>query len=401
MEDLNCPVCYSMYSTEKEPIIIPICGHTICKTCLFTLELSDFKCPIDRRSLYEISRKIALDDWPRNYTVLNLLDRKKPKKINFSFELCDIHKIDKKFICMTCDGVLVCFKCALYNGHNNHQIEQVKDCFKQKLKDIEKLKEDYLIIKDKQEIFDEKLKNVKTKLVRKNKSMLDKKIDKFFDEVSLQINDEIELKRNITKKIIEKKINHSIENVEKNFGYFNQSSQLKDVEENITSIEKELKHNEKTSSELLSQLDHSLLKIKGKLVKLEQRTSIESLNELEIEKHGIVDYNFKFDSKELPEAIDNLIIIGKAKKRDKRRHGSIKPVLSNGNLMVNKFKTKPHYHSYVKLNNLVSDDLFPQNYLKFMRNKSKDLISESRLSFVSIPNSLGNINESDESLISR
>ena len=49
-KDGECPICFTKIT--KENIVVPSCGHIICKTCKDEIKLKDDKCPSCRKKYY-------------------------------------------------------------------------------------------------------------------------------------------------------------------------------------------------------------------------------------------------------------------------------------------------------------------------------------------------------------
>ncbi len=76
-EFLSCHVCFSMFDERLHRPISLGCGHTVCKTCLASLQHG--KCPFDQSV---ISRKV--DDLPVNYALLQLVGAAIPEGVQES-----------------------------------------------------------------------------------------------------------------------------------------------------------------------------------------------------------------------------------------------------------------------------------------------------------------------------
>jgi hypothetical protein len=48
-KDGECPICFAKIT--KENIVVPSCGHIICKTCKDEIKLKDDKCPSCRKKI--------------------------------------------------------------------------------------------------------------------------------------------------------------------------------------------------------------------------------------------------------------------------------------------------------------------------------------------------------------
>ena len=74
---MDCPICLSTFNEYNSlPLILP-CGHTICKSCIFSLDvMQPTRCPLDRSlvgvPLNELKLNYALQDIMTNYTLSKL-----------------------------------------------------------------------------------------------------------------------------------------------------------------------------------------------------------------------------------------------------------------------------------------------------------------------------------------
>ena len=103
-----CPVCfYNYHNTRHTPLLLPSCGHTVCKPCLKDIrdKSNKFCCPICR-SINKISIKLL----PINYALLELTEKKKTTK-------CYQHQLEHVAYCNDDDTVL-CGACIF--EHKSH-----------------------------------------------------------------------------------------------------------------------------------------------------------------------------------------------------------------------------------------------------------------------------------------
>ncbi|CAL4086502.1 unnamed protein product [Meganyctiphanes norvegica] len=65
----SCPVCFEKYEeTLRQPVMLPVCGHTVCRSCLSSLSNDEYlSCPCCRTGHVGFS----LDQLPTNYIALN------------------------------------------------------------------------------------------------------------------------------------------------------------------------------------------------------------------------------------------------------------------------------------------------------------------------------------------
>lgn len=104
-----CPVCFNAYdSNQFNPLVLPVCGHTVCETCLYKMEESSsiWKCPVCRACIMQNIRTL-----PVNYALLEIAER------NYHKEYCETHNLEIVGFCKD-DGILLCGICIF--EHKNH-----------------------------------------------------------------------------------------------------------------------------------------------------------------------------------------------------------------------------------------------------------------------------------------
>jgi len=115
-----CPICYSNYNeSENLPRIIPICGHTICHTCIYFIlrglaPAQPFQCPLDKKN-FPIQRN-DVSFFPVNHALRDTLNEKN----------CPEHNKPLDIIC-TREKTLICYLCALTGSHKGHEVKPLKD----------------------------------------------------------------------------------------------------------------------------------------------------------------------------------------------------------------------------------------------------------------------------------
>ncbi|CAL4087225.1 unnamed protein product [Meganyctiphanes norvegica] len=87
-DEVNCPVCLETYtvSPSGNPVMLPSCGHTLCRDCITSIHLlgeKDRLCPICRVP-YEGMLPAHL---PPNYAVMSLLQKLNIKDIKSALEI--------------------------------------------------------------------------------------------------------------------------------------------------------------------------------------------------------------------------------------------------------------------------------------------------------------------------
>ncbi|KAK7072084.1 hypothetical protein SK128_011583 [Halocaridina rubra] len=112
MDDLTCAVCSEIYEGNVHvPVILPLCGHTFCRPCLYNLvDVNPFlKCPTCRRK----QKGLSVTQLPTNFTVLTLASNQKHKQQKC--EMCEYHGDPVRMWCRACQKPL-CGQC-LFEGH--------------------------------------------------------------------------------------------------------------------------------------------------------------------------------------------------------------------------------------------------------------------------------------------
>ena len=98
----NCPVCLSSYSADAHaPLVLPSCGHTVCRPCLQSLVKfsSVSKCPVCKQLNFT-----EVDSLPTNYALLEYAGLKAEN------DRCDTHKLELVAYCCD-DDLLLCGAC--------------------------------------------------------------------------------------------------------------------------------------------------------------------------------------------------------------------------------------------------------------------------------------------------
>lgn len=202
---MSCKFCQNLFDCkERVPRMIFKCGHSICTSCLkiyLNSNKENFICPEDNKKI-EIKDK-NLDSFPQNYALVNIIQQKdnSEKKTfeentfknlnNKSFEeqsdslislnlgdLCIDHKKKLDIICLTCRKT-ICYQCALFENHKNHQVKQQNEFLQEFISvknEIAQIKNNINEKKKILNLFDEKLSN----LLNKNSINIDLRIEETF-----------------------------------------------------------------------------------------------------------------------------------------------------------------------------------------------------------------------------
>lgn len=129
-DDLTCAVCSEAYAAgNREPVMLPVCGHTFCRLCLFHVEgSSSFNCPTCRAA-HAGPSVVRL---PTVYALLNLAESY--RKSNRS--KCSEHGSTLEFWCRECREPL-CGHCLLGSHvREGHQVVKAKTFVDERSKEI-------------------------------------------------------------------------------------------------------------------------------------------------------------------------------------------------------------------------------------------------------------------------
>ena len=397
MDDLTCPVCLERYNSSNDPLILPHCGHTICKQCLDTLlHQSACVCPIDRKPLQISSNCFSIHSWPKNFALMNIIEKYAHKNAKIKTTKCKLHDKSRKFVCRSCNNDLICFKCALQFSHKNHCVEELKDCLKKQVKLLSKAEERYKIVSDKHNEFDAKYNVYKENLLKNNRIELENKVDKFFDRLLMQVTDEIELKRNRTKREVTIELRNAIHNVDKDVGYFNIALDLENVKQKLKCTQTNLYSEKITGTELLNQFEKDFNELKGKLDKLEYKIDINSKTDIDLSKKKLIHFRFMFDDHFLPQILDQLIHINKESLNSKKKSKKLKPQDNDlDDKGCSTFRKSINFYSFVNLSRYEKTN--SRSNPQIVHNIRHSLVDmgNNSVSFVSIPYSEQNETYSD------
>ncbi|XP_042893012.1 uncharacterized protein LOC122267095 [Penaeus japonicus] len=83
-QDLTCGVCSEVYSEgERDPVLLPNCGHTFCRPCLLSLEKNGcLECPFCRR----LNDGVPVLQLPVVFALLGLTKHFRRSKVTASTE---------------------------------------------------------------------------------------------------------------------------------------------------------------------------------------------------------------------------------------------------------------------------------------------------------------------------
>lgn len=136
MQMLNCERCGEAYSaTDRQPVIMPDCGHTFCEVCIADLLAAT---PKQCHSCKSEIRTLDLNRYCKNYQLLQILAAMQgagPALLGaqeaefFDHEMytsCTRHSEKKvEYFCKSCSDT-VCARC-IFDEHNGHELVQIED----------------------------------------------------------------------------------------------------------------------------------------------------------------------------------------------------------------------------------------------------------------------------------
>jgi hypothetical protein len=128
---MECPVCLEIYQT---PLLLPGCGHTICRPCaeLLLTEGNYLRCP-ECRLVYQLRK--GVQSLPRNVALQRTIDEHNKTATRHDL-MCQEHPDDAVTLyCKTCEKS-ICLKCYFTNTlrkgqctHSGHQVDTSEDAF--------------------------------------------------------------------------------------------------------------------------------------------------------------------------------------------------------------------------------------------------------------------------------
>ena len=128
--ELSCAKCHETFNmTNRVPRLLAECGHTLCSSCISilisqSLNNCGFECPEDKTLCG--ANKRSCDDFPKNLSLLRILEKQLPTPKNESDNICSSHKKPLEIVCVDCKKRL-CSKCALFDGHRTHDLRTEED----------------------------------------------------------------------------------------------------------------------------------------------------------------------------------------------------------------------------------------------------------------------------------
>lgn len=182
--ELSCTKCHKAFNmADRIPHLLAECGHTICTVCLTALlqyssDNQGFECPEDG-IVCGINKKSS-DDFPKNLSLLRILEKQQPVPKAENKNICEVHKKNLEIVCVDCKKRL-CSKCALFDGHRSHDLRTEEDVHNELTLRRELLEDMLQMVSDNEQIFNrkEELSSVYEQCIKK-KETLNKTIEDQF-----------------------------------------------------------------------------------------------------------------------------------------------------------------------------------------------------------------------------
>ena len=210
MNRLTCKICDKNFDlSEKLARLFPNCGHTFCSNCIKKKIIENEKnknmnskiiCPIDKIKCEFFNKNKGLKSFPINFEIKNYLEdlrdfdkKKKEEKKNF----CEEHKKKIDLICLK-DNKLICYDCALFGNHKNHEFKKIENYKKEQDKIIGEYYIDIMKLENKNILKENFLEDIKNEIEKKKIyffSILEKNvriIKENLDKRKFEIEDDIE-----------------------------------------------------------------------------------------------------------------------------------------------------------------------------------------------------------------
>lgn len=202
MNELVCFGCKQEFNTGvHQPLILPSCGHTVCKSCIEGwLEQTPDRvaCPEDGKE-FMLDAAEGVNAFPKNISLGRLLTEKSkaeepPPPLSAEPEtqdpaFCRSHKKVADLICIT-DEKVICADCVLFGEHKSHDykrgIEFMKEAqkkFEANTVELEALKHNPLIAES-----DRKLSELRDK-IRARQDELNTKLADHFEQLHAKLRD--------------------------------------------------------------------------------------------------------------------------------------------------------------------------------------------------------------------
>ncbi|CAD8127663.1 unnamed protein product [Paramecium sonneborni] len=213
-----CQFCKEYFSIQREPFLLPDCGHSVCAECL-TEKLKNGNQFVCKEDGVQVTRN-QMNEFPKNFALLQIiknrpLNRKiqinnSPKQLEIEQDpdRCKKHGEKMDVVCVD-HRIRICAKCALFGDHVDHKVVNLEDALKKIIRRIQELKDmSERLDKAANETFE--MSQYFNKIEMHFQSNLDiqiKQVNSFFDELNIILDN----KRNKIISECKEKIIHSQE----------------------------------------------------------------------------------------------------------------------------------------------------------------------------------------------
>ncbi|CAD8097754.1 unnamed protein product [Paramecium primaurelia] len=213
-----CQFCKEYFSIQREPFLLPDCGHSVCAECL-NVKLKNGNQFVCKEDGVQVTRN-QMNEFPKNFALLQIIKNRptnrkivmnnSPKQLENEqdSDRCKKHGEKMDVVCVD-HRVRICAKCALFGDHADHKVVNLEDALKKIIRRIDELKDmSERLDKVTNETFE--MSQYFNKIELHFQSNLDvqiKQVNSFFDELTLVLDN----KRNKIISECKEKIIHSQE----------------------------------------------------------------------------------------------------------------------------------------------------------------------------------------------
>ena len=305
MSELSCPICYEPFDDLRKPLVLPHCGHSLCRACLdhiFDSSQNTVRCPIDR-TFFDIEEE-ELGSIPKNFSLLTLVERgiekRKQGKVR---SLCDRHQ-KKLSLYNFEEKKAVCIQCVLRN-ESKGTIEEIKEIVSRNRKPIEQLRKEIGEFVSWSAELTNRLSAKIEQSLRKKKTEVWRKIDDFFDRVHHKLFEEIEARRGCVRNMVSKLLTKRHQPLRSEILKFKPASQK--LSEEVSTLESKNQNAEKFIEEVASGFELKLQSLRDSMEDL-QKIQKRDLKQFEERLSKLnLQFSMKFESKKLGQMVDELI----------------------------------------------------------------------------------------------
>ncbi|CAD8115734.1 unnamed protein product [Paramecium primaurelia] len=145
-----CQFCKEYFSIQREPFLLPDCGHSVCAECL-TVKLKNGNQFVCKEDGVQVTRN-QMNEFPKNFALLQIIKNRptnrkivmnnspKQTEIEQDSDRCKKHGEKMDVVCVD-HRVRICAKCALFGDHADHKVVNLEDALKKIIRRIDELKD--------------------------------------------------------------------------------------------------------------------------------------------------------------------------------------------------------------------------------------------------------------------